>query len=407
MNDDLHDAFARAADDAADRAMSADQIRRAATERIRARRRRRPTVMIGSVVAGLALVGGSAYAAVQLTHDTPAKIPDVIAAPAPTPQDSQRPEESDAPPSGAPGTPTEQVSTGALPPADPAAVFPACGAVVQPPSGRPDVNLNPAGGDDTLGDTITASFWSSHFRLSGTVSTHLTVVAVKDGVVVGSTEQAPADTTVPFTVEGPFRPVDMTGTLARTLCTDGTTPLPAGRYSVWVSQQATVTQRAAIDETGTVGTPVATSERLVVSGDVASLWMDDEGRSVPNPGVAPGWPAQMRHAEAFRYSDADQTIVWLAVSSREYLADLDPALALPASRLQDLGYLDPEVPFRCQPGADEALGVVGGGGEASSGSGIGVIFATEAQAEQFVSLWEPLHGPVTGVVTLAVGCDFD
>jgi len=64
------------------------------------------------------------------------------------------------------------------------------------------------------------------------------------------------------------------------------------------------------------------------------------------------------------------------------------------------------VPFRCQPGADAELGIGGADGAGSSGSGIGVIFETREQGEAFAALWEPVHGPVLGVVTMAVGCDF-
>lgn len=415
MNDDLHDAFARAADDAADRAMSADQIRRAATERIRARRRRRPAFVVGSAVAGLALVGGGAFAAVQLSGDDRGEIPDVIGSPAPTPQDSQTPEETEAPateaPSEEPGETPEQPEAeqpAALPQADPTAVFPACGAVVEPTSGSPELTFSPTRTEGAVGDTVTASFWnSSGDDLAGVASTHLTAVAVKDGVVVGWTEQSPEASTTPFDLDRTdFGRVETTGPLAHTLCTDGTTPLPAGRYSVWVAQQTTVTERVPYDESFVAGAPVATDEDLLVSGDVLSLWMDDAGRAVPSPGVAAGWPAQVSEDEAFRDAEGpDETVVWLAVSDREYLMDIDPALYLPGSRLLDLGYLDPEVPFKCQSEAPGMLGVPGVG-PGSGGSGIGVIFATREDADLFATQWEAMHGPVVGVVTSAVWCSF-
>ena len=418
MNDDLHAAFSRAADDAADQAMTADQIRRAATERIRARRRRRPAFVVGSAVAGLALVGGGAFAAVQLSGDDRGELPDVIGSPLPTPQDSQTPEETPAPPSPEPSeaapAPVEAeepepapAPPATLPVADPNAAFPACGAVVAPPSGSPDLAFSPVWVDGALGDTITATLRSQNGdHLSGELSTHLTAVAVKDGVVVGSTEQAPSDAAEPFSLEGFGDDLQSTGRLAHTLCTDGATPLPAGRYSVWVSQQATVTQRAEVDETGAVAAPVASTEDLVASEDVASLWMDDSGRSVPHPGVTPGWPAQVSHEDAFRDAEGpEETVVWLAASDQEYLMDVDPALYLPQSRVLDLGYLDPEVPFKCQYEAPGMLGAPGVG-PGSGGSGIGVIFATREDADLFASQWEALHGPVVGVVTSAVWCSF-
>lgn len=416
MNDDLHDAFARAADDAADQAMTADQIRRAATERIRARRRRRPAFVVGSAVAGLALVGGGAFAAVQLSGDDRGEIPDVIGSPAPTPQDSQTSEETEAPvteaPSEAPSeTPTEAPEPeqpAALPQADPTAVFPACGAVVQPTSGRQQLTFSPTWTEGAVGDTVTATFWnSSDDDLAGVASTHLTAVAVKDGVVVGWTEQSPEASTTPFDLDQTdFDQVQTTGALAHTLCTDGTTPLPAGRYSVWVAQQATITERVPYDESFVAGAPVATDEDLLVSGDVTSLWMDDAGRSVPSPGVAAGWPAQVSQEDAFRNAEGpDETVVWLAVSDREYLMDVDPALYLPGSRVLDLGYLDPEVPFKCQSEAPGMLGAPGVG-PGSGGSGIGVIFATREDADLFATRWEEMHGPVVGVVTSAVWCSF-
>lgn len=418
MNDDLRTTFTRAADDAVDGAMPAEQIRRAAAERIRAKRRRRPFFVVGSAVAGLTLVGTGAFAAVQLLGDDSAPLPDVIGSPQPGSAPSEttapaeptsEPAETEAPVEPAAPTEPEPSQPAALPQADPTAVFPACGAVVAPPSGSPDLGFNPSWIEGAAGDTVTARF-SNHSGddLAGIVSAHLTAVAVKDGVVVGWTEQAPPATTKTFDLgDGSEPEVYTTGPLARTLCTDGTTPLPAGRYSIWVSQTATVTERIPYDESFNPGAPITTPEELVVTGDVASLWMDEQGQAVPNPGVAAGWPAQMSHDVAFRGdSRPDETIVWIAGSDREYLADVDPALYRPANQVLDLGYLDPEVPFRCQPGADAELGIGGADGAGSSGSGIGVIFETREQGEAFAALWEPLHGPVLGVVTMAVGCDF-
>jgi len=416
VNDDLRTTFTRAADDAVDGAMTADQIRRAAAERIRAKRRRRPFFVVGSAVAGLTLVGGGAFAAVQLLGDDPARLPDVIGSPQPgaTPSETTAPAEPTTEPaeSEAPVEPTaptapEPAQPAALPQADPTAVFPACGALVQPTSGSPDLSFSPVWAEGALGDTITATLRSGNGdHLSGALSTHLTAVAVKDGVVVGSTEQVPSDATVSFDLEGFGSSVESTGSLAHTLCSDGATPLPAGRYSVWVSQRATVTERAEVDETGAVAAPVATSEDVVASRDVASLWIDDAGRSVPSPGVAQGWPPQVSQEEAFRTAEGpEETVVWLAVSDREYLMDVDPALYLPGTRVLDLGYVDPEVPFKCQYEAPGMLGVpdVAPG---SPGSGVGVIFADRGDAELFASQWESLHGPVVGIVTSAVWCSF-
>ena len=409
MNDDLRTTFTRAADDAVDGAMPAEQIRRAAAERIRAKRRRRPFFVVGSAVAGLTLVGTGAFAAVQLLGDDSAPLPDVIG----SPQPGSAPSETTAPaePTTGPAEPTaptepEPSQPAALPQADPTAVFPACGAVVTPPSGSPDLGFNPSWIEGAAGDTVTARF-SNHSGddLAGIVSAHLTAVAVKDGVVVGWTEQAPAATTKPFDLgDGSEPEVYTTGPLARTLCTDGTTPLPAGRYSIWVSQTATVTERIPYDESFNPGAPITTPEELVVTGDVASLWMDEQGQAVPNPGVASGWPAQMSQDQAFLGDTRpDETIVWLAGSDREYLMDVDPSLYRPSNQVLDLGYLEPEVPFKCQPEAPEKLGMPR---DALSGSGVGVIFAAREDADAFVALWEPLHGPVLGVVTSTVGCHF-
>ncbi len=409
MNDDLRTTFTRAADDAVDGAMPAEQIRRAAAERIRAKRRRRPFFVVGSAVAGLTLVGTGAFAAVQLLGDDSAPLPDVIG----SPQPGSAPSETTAPaePTTGPAEPTaptepEPSQPAALPQADPTAVFPACGAVVTPPSGSPDLGFNPSWIEGAAGDTVTARF-SNHSGddLAGIVSAHLTAVAVKDGVVVGWTEQAPAATTKPFDLgDGSEPEVYTTGPLARTLCTDGTTPLPAGRYSIWVSQTATVTERIPYDESFNPGAPITTPEELVVTGDVASLWMDEQGQAVPNPGVAAGWPAQMSQDQAFLGDTRpDETIVWLAGSDREYLMDVDPSLYRPSNQVLDLGYLEPEVPFKCQPEAPEKLGMPR---DALSGSGVGVIFAAREDADAFVALWEPLHGPVLGVVTSTVGCHF-
>jgi hypothetical protein len=391
VNDDLRTTFTRAADDA----------------------------VVGSAVAGLTLVGTGAFAAVQLLGDDSAPLPDVIGSPQPgsAPSETTAPAEpTTGPAETEPAEPTapsepepEAPQPAALPQADPTAVFPACGAVVTPPSGSPDLGFSPSWIEGAAGDSITASFRnSSGDELAGVVSTHLTAVAVKDGVVVGWTEQAPPATTTTFDLDNGFpSEVSTTGTLARTLCTDGTTPLPAGRYSIWVSQTATVTERIPHDESSNSGAPITIPEDMIISRDVASLWVDEQGQSVPNPGVAAGWPAQMSQDQAFLGDTRpDETIVWLAGSDREYLMDVDPALYRPANQVLDLGYLEPEVPFRCQPGADAELGIGGAGGGGSSGSGIGVIFETREQGEAFAALWEPLHGPVLGVVTMTVGCDF-
>ena len=47
MNDDLNASLHRAVDSALDQAMTADQMHRAVAERIRAKRRRRPALIIG------------------------------------------------------------------------------------------------------------------------------------------------------------------------------------------------------------------------------------------------------------------------------------------------------------------------------------------------------------------------
>ena len=159
------------------------------------------------------------------------------------------------------------------------------------------------------------------------------------------------------------------------------------------------------------GEPITTPEPYTALDHVATLWMDANGQSVGHPGLAAGWPVALTEEAAFRGDNTEpETVVWLAVSAREWPMENAPELISAQDRLADLGYLDGHIPFSCQPDP-EALSAVTGITSAMldpvRGSGIGVVFRSRAEADTFTALWEPLHGPVAGLATAAVGCDFD
>lgn len=411
MNDDLNASLHHAVDSALDQAMTADQMHRAVAERIRAKRRRRPALVIGSTLGSLAIVGGTAFAAIQLTGDEERPpVPDVIGSPrpeepasrTPTPTPSEDPSITPAP-EPAPDTPAT------FPAADPNAQFPTCGSVVDPPSGSSDLVLTTLlDPRDPFPTTFTSHLWAPRSGLRGEVATQATAVAVKDGIVVGSSNQTQASTTTPLSMSaGSTSPATLPSTLPLTLCTDGSTPLPAGRYTVWGSVEYTVTERTPYRDDGTPGTPVATNETDRMFGRVGSLWMSSDGSVVASPGVAAGWPENLDESIAFSGAQATpETVVWLQTSEDEDDFSLFPELLPAQDQLADHGYLGGEIPFRCQSGAPAQLGL-GDDPALVDLYGIGVVFTTRAEAEAFAALWEPLHGPVVGIVTESVTCHFD
>lgn len=408
MNDDLNTSLDRAVDSALDQAMSADTMRRTVAERIRAKRRRRPALVIGSTLGSLALVGGTAFAAVQLLGDDDrGPVPDVIG--------SARPERPTASPSPTPPTgettepaPPAPEPVATLPLPDPSAVFPACGAPVDPPAGRADLTLASWSSNDPLGTTYSANVWGTTMSdLRGDLSTDVTVVAVKDGIVVGSTVQTGGEGTIPFelTTSGGQVPGG-TGTLAHTLCTDSTVPLPAGRYSIWASTEYTITERTDYDENYVAQPTVTTPEAGATLDQIASLWMGPQGVAIAHPGITPGWPQNLDEETAYSGAQTEpETVVWIQTSERVMYDGFDPTLTAARDRVADLGYLVLDIPFACQSEAPALLGL-GDNQELVDRYGVGLVFTTRAEAETFASLWEPIHGPVAGIVTSAVTCHF-
>ncbi|SDB95504.1 hypothetical protein SAMN05216410_1139 [Sanguibacter gelidistatuariae] len=295
----------------------------------------------------------------------------------------------------------------ALPQANPDATFPQCGALVNPPAGRLRVALSAGFPDLSLGSSMSVTAWNLSLDDLAGEAAHPTLVAVKDGVVVGSLDPDRSSGTVPFSLPGLDSTTLVTaGSLEHTVCTDGVTPLPAGRYSVWAAQDLTITTRVPRSEMDYVaGDPITTPEAYTAVEEVAALWMDAKGQPAAHPGLTEGWPADLDEATAIRGDNTEpETVVWLAISTMEYPLYRDPGLVPARDHLADLGYVTTDLAFRCQDGL-AALGIVPNS-PGSSGSGVAVVFATRAAADAFVALWEPLHGPVVGVVTDFVGCDF-
>lgn len=409
MNDVLNTSLHRAVDSAIDQAMAPDAMRQAVAERVRAKRRRRPGLVIGSTLGSLALVGGTAFAAVQLVgdDDRPA-VPDVIGSPRTSTPPTTTPTGEPAP---EPTPPPEPVIT--LPVANPDAVFPECGAILEPRTGVLAIALHateapaPFGTTEAsapLGPTLLIEARNEELTSAEGLAGMPVVVAVKDGVVVGSSAPDPAQVAVEMRGDGGVFPTT-TGTLATTLCSDPSTPLPAGRYSIWAAQDFTFSEVYYYSDEYNVGSvpvdPVTPDAPYRALSQVASLWIDTAGQSTGHPGLAPGWPAALTHEAAFRADNTEpESVVWLGTSTMELGYEHDAELVPSRDFLLDLGYTETDIPFQCQAGLD-AVGVDQAHHESSFGTG--VIFATSGEAQTFVDLWEPLHGPVRGVVTGHVG----
>lgn len=302
-----------------------------------------------------------------------------------------------------------EIATATFPVPDPEARFPQCGAIVNQPVEEYQIGLgNDHDSVSPLGQTPSVTVWNATGDdLTGFVSPG-PVVAVKDGVVVGHVrDMGPLDPTpFEFLREG-LGEIDVTGHLEHTLCTDPSVPLPAGRYSIWSAQEITITKRVPYDENYQAGETVTTPETITAFDQVATLWMDADGQPGNTPGLAPGWPLDLDQETAFAGDQTEpETVVWLALAEH-WLGWTTPGLTAVDDRLGDLGYSSSLVPFMCQPDFDALKAVTGFTPEMElEGAGIGVIFSTRAEADAFTALWEPLHGPVAGVITSPVGCHF-
>lgn len=297
-----------------------------------------------------------------------------------------------------------------LPAANPDASFPECGAIVDALTGAPPIRLVALPTSGPLGSTLEIRAENVTIeQAEGQMERTPTLVAVRDGVVVGSYSADPAQ--VPFTMysEGGAEAPVTTGTVMTTLCSDPSTPLPQGSYSIWASQDFAFTSVYGIDPArpGQSADDVKDSEAVDALtsyralSQVATLWMDGTGHSSVASGPAPGWPAALPHEAVFGPDRAvPESVVWLAATSQSYKYGEDAALIPSRDSLVDLGYPDTDIPFACQAGV-EGVGI--DEADLEAGYGTAVMFASSDEAQTFVDLWEQRYGPVLGVVSGGVG----
>lgn len=299
----------------------------------------------------------------------------------------------------------------ALPAASPDAVFPECGAILDAPTGMGPVVLRTGPGpllERTWQPPLPLGPELEIARAPGDIAGpagemgSVYLVAVKDGVVVGGYSAEPSRQPFSVATDGPQYETSP-ATVVTSLCSDPGTPLPEGRYSMWAAQDFTITSGQVWEEETVDSIPGPIEHRAV--HQVATLWMDGAGQSVEAPPRPAGWPTPLAHEEAFGTdAGAPETVVWLATTTEHIDLGDDAALVPVRDALADLSYPETDIPLMCQSGLD-AVGI-SVPAESWNGYGIGVVFATAEEAQSFVALWEPLHGPVLGTVTSPVGCAF-
>lgn len=310
-------------------------------------------------------------------------------------------------PSPASTTP-EASPVAVLPALDPAATFPQCGAPVESP--RPDPEIGWRGGDglrhqpvDGTGRSelgLTPTAYGSSMTVYPTTTTALAIV--RDGVVVG-TSMPDGPAVVP---ESP--PQDLTaadevvGTVLYRACSPGTADaglLPAGHYSLWASQTFHVTERAVSPAGGGPLVTQVADEEVVALARVSDVWVGGDGGPVANPGPAAGWPTAIPEDVIMQPSTDTRTVVWVDAATfgdPSYRAVVGEA----QEKLAAVGYGGSPLPFMCQQGAADQLGI---GAGVVGGTGAAVVFSTRGEAAAFVELF---GHPVRAVVEGVVYCDF-
>lgn len=401
MNDDIRTSLNQVVGDAMQDATPTEVLRRAAIETVRVRRRRRPAVVVCAVLAGLTLTGTAAYAIhVATGSGEHVVIPDRIG-PGLVPPAGAGTSETEEPQDESEGDGSSQTTTPpALAPADPSASFPQCGAVVTTSAEPEQIQLGESTRPPTAAGVELYSYNAEGGWLRG-LRNDATLALVRDGVVVGATVPAPAPS-IPFEV-GQMYPdhlLDHSSSVLFSSCSQPgeTGPLPAGHYSIWGSQEFVITERAPANADGTPGPAGATHEEVTTQAKVADLWIDANGQPILTPDTAAGWPSPVDLATAAWGDYGALSIVWIASE----IDAPDGALSVHQEQLLPLGYLESAIPFRCQIDAPAQLGLVDDG--SGYGGGVGVIFTSRSEADAFVRLYEPMHGPVLGVVEADTSC---
>ena len=403
MNDDIRTRLNQIVDAAMQDATPTEPLRMAAIESVRAKRRRRPAVVVGAVLAGLALTGTGAYAIHVATGSEdrvviPDRIGDGLVPPPETGTSTTEASQDD----GAGDETTQTPAPTVLATADPNASFPQCGAMVTTSAETEPIRLGGSTRPPTASGVELYSSNQSGEWLWG-IRSDATLALVRDGVVVGATTPASAPS-IPFEL-GQMYPAHLLDHFSSVLYASCSQPgetgtFPPGRYTIWGSQDFVITERAPFLWDGTHGSPVAAHEELTTQAKVADLWIDEEGQPVLTPDTAAGWPSPIDLVSAIGGDYRTLAVVWLASDTSETEEAAFQETLLP------LGYLESTIPFGCQPDAPAQLGLV----DARPGvsfdylGGVGVIFATRSEAEAFVERYEPMHGPALGIVDAPMWC---
>lgn len=403
MNDDIRTSLNQIVDAAMQDATPTEPLRRAAIESVRARRRRRPAIVVGAVLAGLTLAGTGAYAIhVATGSDERVAIPDRIGDGLVPPPEAGTSTTEEPPDDGEGDETAQTLAPTALATADPGATFPQCGAVATTSAETEPIRLGGSTRPPTAAGVELYSYNQSGEWLWG-VRSDATLALVRDGVVVGATTPSAAPS-IPFDV-GQMYPDHLLDHFSSVLYSSCSQPgvaatLPAGHYTIWGSQAFVVTESAPFLWDGTHGHRVATHEEVITQAKVADLWIGEDGQPVLTPDAAAGWPSPVDLASAIGGDYGALSVVWLASE------DDAPAgeLTVYEEQLLPLGYLEGSIPFRCQPDAPTQLGLVDDGSGFDYRGGIGVIFASRSEADAFVELYEPMHGPTLGIVEADMWC---
>lgn len=408
MNDDLNTALHRAVDAVLDEAVTPDAMRRNVAERIRAKHRRRPALVIGATLGSLALVGGTAFAAVQLTDgDGRPRVPDVIGSPRPEHPGTPAPSPTTPDPSPT-EEPTEEPApapdpVAMLPVAAPGAVAPQCGATIDQGGSVPEdaarmLNLTTSTEGEDLVAPGPATFAITLANMeptaiTGMTESALTLVLVKDGIVVGrAPDTAPA--MEPFELQGSGQR-QLQGTLWIEACSpDGPAVgrLPEGRYSVWAMQQYTVSARTYLQDDYSQSGLVPVDESHDFRFRLTDLWIDATGQPTQRPYRAAGMPDAVPVMTAMA-GVVNPSVVWLALPS-----DAEASIDAASAAVDELGYGDALWPLMCQGAAQDAFGP-----DDSGRSGVALVFATRTEADRFTELYP---GDVVGTVDGDVFCHF-
>ena len=373
----------------------AEQVRARTSAGLTLAHRRRATIVAGATCLVLATAGAAA-AGLDVLGRTATVFPGSIIS------GEVRPPAPTTPPA------PDESSVAVLPTLDPGAVFPQCGAAVASP--RPDPAIGWRGGDglrhelvDATGRSEVSLTPTAHgSSVRGFPTTKTAVALVKDGVVVG-TSFPDGPVGVPAS-----RPRDLTsgsetvGTVLYRACSAGEAVaglLPAGHYSLWASQTFRVTERAVAPPGGGPLVPRFVDEEVVALARVTDVSIGADGGPVANPGPAGPWPVAIPEDVILQPSADARTVVWVDAATFDdpsYRAVIDEA----QEKLSAVGYGGSPLPFMCQKDAADRLGI---GSGVVGGTGAAVVFATRAEAETFVELFE--H-PVRAVVEGPVFCDF-